>query len=233
MNIGYPSTLDTGAVDAFYLCTVHETDKGRVVQAASEAIRRGDCSLAAAIIQDEYAFTPLSVERKGVPAYRAAKIFFRDGFIDRYSGKRLVFPPVLKIMSNSLPTNFPYHPHWKMDECHVAYWELYPAVDHVVPLERGGSDDDTNQERPHSKYLIQATGRGHYRASDLSAFGSLVSWLLPLGEGAGRNHKETWAGCSVSCTTAVRSPLIVSRSVSSLSLLLNTSRVFLASYLRL
>ena len=47
-------------------------------------------------------------------------------------------------MSNALPTDFPYHPHWKMDECHVAYWELYPSADHVVPLARGGSDDDTN-----------------------------------------------------------------------------------------
>jgi len=123
---------------------VQGTNKSRVVQAAFEAMLRGNNAQAAAIIQDEYAFTPLFAERKGIPPYWATKIFFRDGFIDRYSGKRLVFPPVLKIISNALPTDFPYHPHWKMDECHVAYWELYPTVDHVVPLARGGSDDETN-----------------------------------------------------------------------------------------
>jgi len=123
---------------------MQERDKSCVVQAAFEEILRGNNSQAAAIIRDDYSFTPLSVERKGFPPYRATEVFFRDGFIDRYSGKRLVFPPVLKIISNALPTDFPYHPHWKMDRCHVAYWELYPTVDHVVPLARGGSDDETN-----------------------------------------------------------------------------------------
>jgi hypothetical protein len=43
---GDPSTLGASAVDAFYLRTVYETDKGRVVQAAFEELLRGDTSLA-------------------------------------------------------------------------------------------------------------------------------------------------------------------------------------------
>lgn len=39
---------------------------------------------------------------------------------------------------------FPYHPNWKMDECHAAYWDLTPQVDHLEPLARGGGDEEAN-----------------------------------------------------------------------------------------
>src|SRR5215207_6719573 len=51
-----PSALGARAVDAFYLCPVQGTNKSRVVQAAFEAMLRGNNAQAAAIIQDEYAF---------------------------------------------------------------------------------------------------------------------------------------------------------------------------------
>jgi hypothetical protein len=54
--------------------------------------------------------------------------------------------------------------------------------------------------------------------------------LLALGSGSGRSHKETWAGCIVSATTALRSPLSASRSVSFLSCAEKASSVFRASY---
>ena len=47
----------------------------------------------------------------------------------------------------------------------------------------------------------------------------------------GRSHSETWAGCIVSLTALTRSWLKASRSVSSLSFVEKSSRVFLASYL--
>jgi hypothetical protein len=31
-----------------------------------------------------------------------------------------------------------------MSECHIAYWELYPTIDHRCPIARGGEDADTN-----------------------------------------------------------------------------------------
>jgi len=61
------------------------------------------------------------------------RIFARDGFIDRYRGSRLIFPPVLRLLSLYLPKEFPYHKNGKMTEGHMAYWELFPTVDHVVP----------------------------------------------------------------------------------------------------
>ena len=70
--------------------------------------------------------------------------FVRDGFIDRYSGKRLLHPGMLKVLSFYYPEDFPYHPHWKVSESHVAYWELCPTIDHVRPIAAGGRDEPAN-----------------------------------------------------------------------------------------
>ena len=70
--------------------------------------------------------------------------YIRDGFIDRYSGKRLVNPGILKVLSAYYPAEFPYHPHWKMSETHIAYWELSPTIDHIIPISAGGTDDPSN-----------------------------------------------------------------------------------------
>ena len=67
-------------------------------------------------------------------------MFLGDGFIDRYSGTQLVFPGVLRLLARLLPAEFPAHPNWKMSASHIIYWELFPTVDHVVPIARGGTD---------------------------------------------------------------------------------------------
>lgn len=72
------------------------------------------------------------------------KIFARDGFIDRYSGKPLVNPGMLKILSVYYPEDFPYQAHWKMTETHIAYWEYVPTIDHIEPIAAGGADDEHN-----------------------------------------------------------------------------------------
>lgn len=68
------------------------------------------------------------------------KQFVSDGFIDRYFGTRLVNPGILRVLSFYFPDIFPYQPHWKMSECHIAYWELIPTIDHIVPVALGGKD---------------------------------------------------------------------------------------------
>ena len=67
-----------------------------------------------------------------------------DNLIDRYSGQHLVNPGLLKVISHYLPDIFPYHPHWKMDACHNAYWELIPTIDHIFPIALGGTDSEEN-----------------------------------------------------------------------------------------
>ena len=96
------------------------------------------------VIQNEYPFVYVEREKRTYTDRQKIKQFIRDGFIDRYSGQRLVNPGMLKVISYYLPDIFPYHPHWKMDECHNAYWELIPTVDHIQPIAQGGADNEEN-----------------------------------------------------------------------------------------
>lgn len=71
-------------------------------------------------------------------------IFLRDHFIDRYSGEKLIFPPVLRLLSEIYPIEFPFHPNWRFNESHPAYWDLLPTIDHIVPVKRGGTNNIEN-----------------------------------------------------------------------------------------
>jgi hypothetical protein len=77
-------------------------------------------------------------------ASQATNLFIRDGFIDRYTGERLVFPGVLRLISHLFPSEFPYHSAWKFGVGHSWYWELFPSVDHVVPVTHAGADSEEN-----------------------------------------------------------------------------------------
>ena len=59
-------------------------------------------------------------------------------------GGRLICPPVLRLISKRLPAQFPYQSNWRGDACHFAYWELFPTLDHIIPVARGGADDGSN-----------------------------------------------------------------------------------------
>lgn len=87
--------------------------------------------------------TPSRVTRRSSPAL-LVEVARRDGFIDRYTGERLVFPGTLRAFSLLLPEKLPFHPNWAYGKCHPMYWELYPTLDHVVPIARGGADSVDN-----------------------------------------------------------------------------------------
>lgn len=96
------------------------------------------------IINVEYPFrNPTTKVRKYTDKQKMYQ-FFKDGFIDRYSGDKLVNPGLLKVISYYMPKDFPYHPHWKMESCHNAYWELVPTIDHIYPIALGGIDTEEN-----------------------------------------------------------------------------------------
>jgi hypothetical protein len=95
-------------------------DKGSVVAAICSALADRSRAEAEAIIRRDYPFDPPPVTQRRFQPLEYTKVFVRDGFLDRYSGARLVFPPVLRVLSFALPTAFPYHANWKTDETHPA-----------------------------------------------------------------------------------------------------------------
>ena len=95
-------------------------------------------------IASEYPFTPPTNAWRKYSAGQYMEVFVRDGFIDRYSGRRLVFPGTLRLLSLLLLQEFPFHPNWKTDACHFAFWELFPTIDVIVPVSRGGLDREDN-----------------------------------------------------------------------------------------
>lgn len=119
-------------------------DEIKAIQAATRLLLEGNISDAQKVIAKDYPFMPMSVNKRTYSIDQKMVQFKKDGFIDRYSGKRLVNPGILRIISVYLPNDFPYHPHWKMTDTHIAFWELFPTIDHVIPIARGGKDEENN-----------------------------------------------------------------------------------------
>lgn len=107
-------------------------------------VEDGEAEAARAILVREYPFEPLGNVGRRYSAEASMRVFVRDGFIDRYSGRRLVFPGTLRLLSKLYPVEFPFHANWKTDACHFAFYELFPTIDHVRPVSRGGPDAEAN-----------------------------------------------------------------------------------------
>jgi hypothetical protein len=119
-------------------------ERADIVANACDCVNANDLGAARELIRNEYPLPQTSTPRGTWTSSRLLRVFRRDGFTDRYSGTRLIFPGTLRMLSVLLPEQFPYHRNWKQSETHPAYWELFPTIDHVVPVARGGADDETN-----------------------------------------------------------------------------------------
>lgn len=119
-------------------------EKSNIIRQAAEALLQGDCTEADRIIKTKYPFVPRARETRNATYLQRMNLFIRDGFTDRYDGKKLLNPGMLRVLSHYCPASFPYHPNWQMDKGHIAYWQLYPTIDHVVPIAHGGTDGMDN-----------------------------------------------------------------------------------------
>jgi hypothetical protein len=108
------------------------------------AVDVGSHSAAARLLREKLPFEPIEKIERRYSKLEMMNIFNNDGFLDRYSGKRLVFPGTLRLISIYFKDEFPFHSNWKTSESHFAYYELCPTIDHVVPVTRGGSDSSEN-----------------------------------------------------------------------------------------
>jgi hypothetical protein len=118
--------------------------KAQTIKAVCDSLLGGDPQAAADIARNGYPFAPAQSTGRVYTETECTAIFIRDGFIDRYSGTQLIFPGTIRLLSRLLPAEFPFHPNWKMTETHMVYWELFPTIDHVMPVARGGADDESN-----------------------------------------------------------------------------------------
>ena len=72
-----------------------------------------------------------------------------------------------------------------MSECHLAYWQLLPTIDHVIPVSRGGVDDESNwvctsqlRNSAKSNWLLEELGWILHNPGDLDSWDGLVGWFL-------------------------------------------------------
>lgn len=119
-------------------------EKSDVISRIVEVLATGNKNLARSMIISEYPHKINNVRKRTYSITNKMEQFTRDGFIDRYTGQKLLNPGILKILSIYFPNEFPFHPHWKMTETHMSYWELVPTIDHIYPIARGGIDDMSN-----------------------------------------------------------------------------------------
>jgi 5-methylcytosine-specific restriction endonuclease McrA len=147
-------------------------DPGNTIQRICAALERGGTEAASQIARQEYPFTPGHKENRKISERQSASIFIRDGFIDRYSGARLLYPGTLRLLTLKMPGEFPVHPNWDMSKSHIVYWELFPTVDHVTPIVRGGANDEANCV---TTSMLRNSAKAHWTLEELG-------WkLLPPG----------------------------------------------------
>lgn len=156
-----------------------------VLRQVTAVLSTGDLESARSIAQRDYPFIPTISAGRHYSEYDQTALFVRDGFVDRYSGKRLVFPGALRLLSHLLPQELPYQSNWKMSDCHIMYWELYPTLDHVIPVARGGKDERSNwvttsQFRNSAKgnALLEEIGWSLQQPGDFREWDGLLAWFV-------------------------------------------------------
>lgn len=154
---------------------------------------------AADLLGREYPHDPRSPSSRKYTPTQAVRVHLKDGFIDRYSGQRLVNPGVLRLITALLPDAFPFQKNWKMSETHIAFWELSPTVDHLVPVARGGLDDESNwvttsmfRNSAKANALVEELGWQLHPKGSLDEWDGLTSWLIDHATEGG----ERWSNLS-------------------------------------
>ena len=162
-------------------------EKCNIISDIADMLLENNKTAAKSIICQKYPHTYYEIEKRTYTITQKMKQFIRDGFIDRYTGEKLLNPGMLKTISYYFPNEFPYHPHWKMTETHIAYWELIPTIDHIYPIAKGGEDDEKNwvttsmkNNSIKSNYTIDEIHWKLYPRGDISEWDGLTSEFLQL-----------------------------------------------------
>ncbi len=184
--------------------------KSDVIKEICSALLNEDEETAKLLAVREYPFVSQRPVKRRITKVECTKLFIRDGFVDRYSGERLLYPGVIVLLSTLLPDEFPFHPNWKMDSCHVCYWELWPTIDHVIPIARGGKDNEDNwvstsmlRNSAKANSLLSEIDWKLYPPGNFEDWDGLIHWFVQYVESHEyllKNIKiKTWNSCAKKC----------------------------------
>jgi len=159
-------------------------EQAEVLAAVCDLVARGCLDEARASLLRQYPLSGASTPRGHWSKARLVRVFERDRYTDRYFGSRLVFPGTLRALSILLTDAFPYHPNWKQSETHPAVWDLYPTIDHIVPVARGGADEESNvvttsmlRNSAKGNWLLEELRWPLERAPVVAGWDGLVGWF--------------------------------------------------------
>ena len=187
-----------------------DKDKSTVISDIVTFILEDNKVAAKEMIHQEYPHSFFEIEKRTYTMVQKMNQFIGDGFIDRYTGKKLLNPGILKILSHYFPDEFPYHSHWKMTQTHVAYWELIPTLDHIYPIAKGGQDDENNwvttsmkNNSIKSNYTIDEIHWKLYPKDDVTDWDGLTSIFIKLVDKDKTllkdNYIKSWYNVSKKC----------------------------------
>ena len=191
-----------------------DKDKSGIIEKIAQKIAADEKEVARKIILEEYPHEVVEIEKRTYTMTEKMEQFLVDGFVDRYTGNRLLNPGILKIMSVYFPDEFPFHPHWKMTETHIAYWELIPTIDHIYPIAKGGHDNKDNwvttsmkNNSIKSNYTIEEINWKLYPKGNLKEWDGLTGLFIELVDGNKElledNYIKSWYNVSKKLNSCV------------------------------
>ena len=162
-------------------------NKSEIILEIATNIFNNNYAAATETIKTKYPHKHFEIDKRAYTMTQRMEQFLKDGFLDRYTGQKLLNPGILKIISYYFPKEFPYQPHWKMTETHRAYWDLVPTIDHVYPIAQGGHDDENNwvttsmkNNSIKSNYTIEEIHWNLHPKGDISDWDGLTKLFMEI-----------------------------------------------------
>lgn len=175
--------------EVFAMNNKTQKQKSDIINEIATLILFDDIDSAKKVLLQDYPHNNVEIQKRSYSISEKMEQFIEDGFIDRYSGAKLVNPGILKVISQYFPNDFPYQSHWKMAQTHIAYWELFPTIDHINPISSGGFDTKENRittsmknNSIKSNYRLEEIGWSIYPKGDLKEWDGLTSLFINIAE---------------------------------------------------
>ncbi len=102
--------------------TSSHNDLARLLIEAGHRAVQQDAEAGEGLVRDEWPRSEATPTGRSISDFERLRVFNADGFRCRYTGDLLLLPAYLRALSVLWPEAFPYHPNWKSDETHEAYW---------------------------------------------------------------------------------------------------------------